>query len=218
MARDVHSRSMRLPAVRRALLLLGVVLIAALGCWRLVVISRPVSASDVLTDRGVTYSVAHVEQVTGLSGDDLAGMGHGIQGLVSDDKVLIRISMIVRAGPVARTYDPRVLTIADGAGGIPISPVGGSLAPGGLGAGAQIEGSLAFVVPRNGHDFRLHAPGNANGIDLLTVDLAPTAAPAHEHATAPAHQHEHETAPAHEHATAPAHQHGTDPAAPHDDP
>lgn len=212
MACAAHSRSLRLPAVRRALLLLGLVLVAALGCWRLVVISRPVSEASVLTDRGVTYSVTHVEQVTGLSGDDLAGMGHGIQGLVSDDKVLIRISMTVRAGSASRTYDPRVLTIADGAGGIPISPVGGSLAPGGLGAGAQIEGSLAFVVPRNGHHFRLHAPRNTNGIDLLTVDLAPTAAPAHGPGSS------HETAPAHEHETAPAHQHGTDPAAPHDHP
>lgn len=209
MARVALSSSMGRPVVRRALLLITLVLVAALGCWRIVVMSRPASEADVLTIRGVTYSVTHVEQVTGLSEQDLSGMSHGIQGLVSDDKVLIRISMIVRADSASRTYDPSALTIADTAGGTPISPVGGSLAPGGLGARAQIEGSLAFIVPRNGQHLRLHAPRNANAIDLLSVDRAPAGAPTHEHGL------NHDNGPAHEHDNGPAHEHGADQTAPH---
>lgn len=145
MARVAPSRSMGRPA----LLLLIVALVAALGCWQIAVMSRPVSDPDVLTVRGVTYSVTHVEQVAGLSDEDLSGMSHGIQGLVSDDKALIRISMIVRAGSASRTYDPSVLTIADVAGGTPISPVGGSLAQGGLGAHAH--GSSPDTGPGHQH-------------------------------------------------------------------
>ena len=185
MATLVFSRPAARPAGRRLLLLLGVLLAFSLGCWRIVDLSRPVSDPQVLTAGGVSYSVTHVEQVTGLSDEDLSGMGHGIQGLVSQDKALIRVSMVVRSGSASRRYDPSVLTIVDAAGGAQIAPAGGSLSQGGLGAHAQVEGSLAFIVARNGHHFSLHAPHNANAIDLLSVDQAPAGADTHQHGATP---------------------------------
>jgi hypothetical protein len=98
---------------------------------------------------------------------------------------LIRISMVVRSGSASRTYDPSALTIVDAADRTSIAPAGGSLSQGGLGAHAQIEGSLAFIVPRNGHHYSLHGPHNGNAIDLLSVDRAPAGAGTHEHGTPP---------------------------------
>jgi hypothetical protein len=178
------------PALRRrqVVLLLAVLLAIGLGAWRAVQVTRPESApasADALRLDGVTYTVAHVEQVSGLTDEDLSGMSHGIQGLVSSDKALLRVSMTVRSGSSARIYDPSVLTVLDDAGGKPIAPAGGSLSQGGIGPRAQVEGSLAFIVPRNGHHYRLHAPNIANSVDLISVDVAAPTTPAHDHAAGP---------------------------------
>jgi hypothetical protein len=167
-------------------LLLVVALALGLGAWRAVLVTRPVSTAaaspDTLQLGGVTYTVAHVEQVSGLTDEDLSGMSHGIQGLVSSDKALLRVSMTVRSGSSSQVYDPSALTVVDDVGGKPIAPAGGSLSQGGIGPHAQVEGSLAFIVPRNGHHYRMRAPHNTNSVDLISVDLAPATTPAHDHA------------------------------------
>jgi hypothetical protein len=180
------ARSLR----RRQVVLLLVVMVAiGLGAWRTVLVTRPESpaaaSANALRLDGVTYTVAHVEQVSGLTDEDLSGMSHGIQGLVSSDNALLRISMTVQSGSSSRIYDPSMLSAVDDAGGKPIAPVGGSLSQGGIGPRAQVEGSLAFIVPRNGHHYRLHAPNNANSVDLISVDVAPSTASTHHHAAGP---------------------------------
>jgi len=174
------------PSYYRLFLLVAVLAAAALGGWRIFTISQPVADPAVLRVGAVSYSVSHVEQVAGLSEEDLSGMSHGIQGLVTDDKALIRLNMVVRSGSSSVIYDPSVLRITDDKGGPAIAPAGGSLSQGGLGAHAQIEGSLAFIVPRAGQHYALHAPHDSHAIDLISVDRAPGGAGGHQH-SAPSH-------------------------------
>ncbi|MDQ1690711.1 MAG: hypothetical protein QOD87_819 [Pseudonocardiales bacterium] len=181
MATIVSEQRAALPIRRPVVPLLVVLLALALGGWRIVSITHPHAAPGGLRVDGLYYTVSHVEQVTGLSEEDLSGMSHGIQGLVTEDKALLRVSMTVRSGSRSKVYDPSVLTVRDDAGGDPIAPAGGSLAQGGIGPHAQLEGSLSFIVPRNGHHYRLRAPHNSHVIDLISVDLAPTGAGAHQH-------------------------------------
>lgn len=153
----------------------------ALGVLQLYRATQPVVDPDALQLDGVSYSVTHAEEVTGLSDADMSGMSGGIQGLVSDDQALIRVTLQVTAGDSDTVYDAGRLYVDEGTGGPPLAPVGGSLAPGGLGAGARIEGSLGFVVKRAGQHLTLHAPGSAVAVDLLTVDTAPPGSGQHEH-------------------------------------
>jgi hypothetical protein len=165
-------------------LLLTVVLAAAtvLGGWQAYGLLYPGPPPGSLPLPGVTYTVQHSEQVAGLSDQDLSGMNHGIQGLVTDDKALVRVSLAVLAGGGDTTFDPAVLYLDDGRGGAPMTPVGGTLAPGRLNGGAALDGALTFVVPRAGEHLTLRAPGTAATVDLLTVDQAPAGAGGHTHA------------------------------------
>jgi hypothetical protein len=166
-------------------LLTGTVLAAtALGGLLAYRATLPVVPPSSLHVAGVTYAVTNVEQVAGLSDADLSGMSHGIQGLVGDDQALVRVTLEVTADATT-TYDPSVLVVDEGRGGVPLTPVGGSLAPGGLRGGGRIEGALGFVVKRAGQHLTLRAPGVAGAVDLLTVDTAPAGAGTHVHSTAP---------------------------------
>ena len=168
-----------------AVLLTGTVLAAtALGGVLAYRSTLPAVPPASLHVAGVTYAVTHVEQVAGLSDADLSGMSHGIQGLVGDDQALVRVTLEVTAD-VSTVYDPSTLVVDEGRGGAPLSPVGGSLAPGGLRGGGRIEGALGFVVQRAGQHLTLRAPGVPGGVDLLTVDTAPPGAGTHSHSTAP---------------------------------
>ncbi|MGZ4746973.1 MAG: hypothetical protein ACXVYY_07775 [Oryzihumus sp.] len=143
--------------------------------------AQPRAAATSLAVGDVTYAVTHVEQVTGLSDQDLAGMSHGIQGLVDDKLALIRVSLVVSAGS-SGSFDPGVLRLRSSATHADIAPVGGSLAPGRLGEGARIEGSVSFVVPRDSAQLTLHVPRVSGQVPLLSVNQAPAGAGTHAHA------------------------------------
>jgi len=172
--------------IRTVALIAAVMVATALGGWRAVSMAATGPGPSTLVVNGVSYTVIHAEQVKGLSDADLGGMAHGVQSLVSDDKALITVTLVVAAGDSPSSYDASVLRAF--ASGPAVTPVGGTLSPGRLGARAQIEGSLSFIVPRNGAQVTLRAPGDSREVPLLQVDNAPAGAGQHPHpsATAPA--------------------------------
>lgn len=177
------NRTGRPPAVTpRAVVLIAAVLIAAtIGGWRAVSMGAVRPDPSTLVVNGVSYTVSHAEQVHGLSDSALGGMSHGIQSLVTDDKALVTLHLVVTAGDSPASYDAGVLRVftADSAAGEP--PVGGLLTPGRLAPHSSIEGYLSFVVPRNGAQVALGAPGDSREVPLLAVDEAPAGAGAHLH-------------------------------------
>jgi hypothetical protein len=167
-----------------ATLVAAVLACTVLGGWRAVSMAAPKPGSSTLVLNGVSYTVTHAEQVSGLSDADLGGMSHGIQGLVTNDKAVVKVTLVAQAGDSPISYDASVLrTFATGST-IGVAPAGGTLNPGRLSAHARMEGSLSFIVPRNSAQLALRAPGDSREVRLLQVDDAPAGATPHQHAAA----------------------------------
>jgi hypothetical protein len=167
---------------RPGLVLLATALaaLAAAGSWQVARLARPDAPPGVSTG-GVSVSVVSSEQVAGLTDDDLSGMSHGIQGLVTADKAMVKVNVLLAGGRHGGGYDLRALRLR--AGGQLLEPVGASLVAGRLNPGARIEGSIAFVVPRSGTDLALLATDTGDSVSLGTVDLAPPGSDPHSHGT-----------------------------------
>jgi hypothetical protein len=166
----------------RAVALIVMVLVGtALGGWRAVSMAAPKPDPSTLVVNSVSYNVTHAEQVKGLSDADLGGMSHGVQSLVSDDKALVTVTLVITAGDSATSYDASVMRAFATGSPVAVAPVGGTLAPGQLMAHARIEGTLSFVVPRNGAQIALRAPNDPREVPLLQVDVAPAGAGDHPH-------------------------------------
>jgi hypothetical protein len=171
---------------RGAVVLAALVLVAAAaGAWLVFAGSQPQSDPMALRAGNVTYSVTHVERVAGLSDQDLSGMGHGVQGLVAANQAMVRVTLRVDAGSKDTTYDPAALRLRDNRGGALTAPSGGSLAAARLGANGQIEGSVAFVVPRSGEHLTLQAEGAPDSVDIGDVDVAAPDSATHSHGSTP---------------------------------
>lgn len=166
---------------RAVALIIAVLVATAIGGWRAASLAAVKPDPSTLVVNGVSYLVTHAEQVKGLSDSDLGGMSHGVQSLVSDDKALVTVTLVVTAGDSPSSYDASVLRAFATGSSDAIPPVGGTLAPGQLTAHARIEGSLSFVVARNGAHLALRAPGDSREVPLLRVDDAPATATEHPH-------------------------------------
>jgi len=178
MTRQGRSSALTLRAVA---LIVTVLVGTALGGWRAVSMAAtgPDPATFVLNS--VSYTVTHAEQVKGLSDADLGGMAHGVQSLVPDDKALVTVTLVVSAGDSPSPYDANVFRAFATGSSVGVAPVGGTLSPGLLRAHARIEGTLSFVVQRNGAQVGLRAPGDSREVPLLQVDDAPGDAGEHPH-------------------------------------
>jgi hypothetical protein len=152
-----------------------VIVAAMVGGWRVQTIAAPRTDPGTLVVDHVSYRVTHA---------DVSGMSHGIQGLVRDNKALITVSLDVSAGGSAATYTPDSLRLFTAGISRGRAAAGGSLSGGRLSANAHIEGTLSFVVPRDGGQLVLRARTGGRGIPLLQVDHAPAGAGAggHDHA------------------------------------
>jgi hypothetical protein len=173
-------------AVSRRVALLGSVLLVAtvFGGWRAAAaLTSGQQDPRALRVGGATYTVTHVEQVAGISDAELGGMSHNIQGLVTDKQQLVRVAVTVSAGRAATTFDPQVLQVYPHGSSVGIPPVGGSFAGGKLAAHGRIEGSLSFVVKRDGARLSLRAAHLAGSVPLLQVDNAPVGSGGHDHGT-----------------------------------
>jgi hypothetical protein len=156
----------------------------ALGGWRAESIAATRPDPSTLVVEGVSYRVTHAQQIQGLSDSALGGMSHGIQNLVTDDKALISVTVVVSTGDSPGTYDARSLGAFAPGSRVGFPSVGG-MGSGQLKAHASIEGFLAFIVPRKGGQFALKALDDTREVPLLTVDQAPAGAGPHQH-TSPA--------------------------------
>lgn len=166
-------------AARTALLLVLLLAGSAIGGWRALSTLGEHPGSATLLVGGVSYTVTHVEQVQGLADADLGGMSHGIQSLVAGDQALLVVSLVVSAGDSASSFDPAALRAV--ARGSTLPPAGGTLAAGRLRRHGHVEGSVSFVVPRNGSTLALHAPGGSADVPLLQVGVAATPEPSGSH-------------------------------------
>ena len=166
----------------QAVALIAAVLVAtALGGWRAVSMAATKPDPSTLVVKGISYTVAHTEQVEGLSDQDLGGMSHGVASLVTDDKAMVTVTLVVTAGDSPISYDASVLRAYAAGSSVGVAPVGGTLAPGRLSAHARIEGSLSFIVPRDNAQLILRAPSDSREVPLLQVDDAPAGAGDHPH-------------------------------------
>ena len=157
------------------------VLAVAAGGWQIAVQAAARQHTLTLHSSGATYTITHVEQVTGLSDADLGGMSHGIQGLVGVKQMLIRVSVSVAAGNSPTTYDPQLLTAVSSRSPAVIHPLGGSITGGPLRAHSHIEGSLSYVVPRDGARITLRIGNQSTTVPLVQTDDAPPGADVHQH-------------------------------------
>lgn len=173
----------RVHVSRVALLTVLVVAATLLGGWRVVSMLSADQSPMTLRVGDASFTVTHVEQVAGLSDAQLGGMSHGVQSLVSDDKALVRVAVTVTAGDAPASYDASVLRAFASGSPDAIAPLSGSLPRGRLGAHGRIEGSLSYVVPRNGAQLVLRAGQLDTSIPLLQVDDAPAGAGDHPHTT-----------------------------------
>ena len=166
--------------VRTVALIAAVLVATALGGWRAVSMAATKPDPSTLVVKGISYTVIHAEQVKGLSDADLGGMSHGIGNLVSSEKALVTVTLVVSGGDSPTSYDASVLRAFATGSSVGFSPAGGTLGPGRLGAHARIDGSLSFVVPRDGAQLVLRAPGDSREVPLLQVDDAPAGANDHD--------------------------------------
>jgi len=162
-----------------------VVAAALLGGWRAAALRTAAPDASTVVVGDTSYRVMQAEQVTGLSDNDLSGMAHGIQGLVTSGKTLVTVSLVVSAGDASSTFDPSTLQVFEVGSSQPILPAGGTLAAGTLHAHASVEGALSFVVPRDGSRLVLRAPGQSHSVPLLQVDVSAPDSGSHGHGDDP---------------------------------
>jgi hypothetical protein len=133
---------------------------------------------------GATLRVTGVEQVVGIAAADLmGGMAHNISGYVADDQMMLSVSVEISAGEQPAAYDARnILARAVGARAH-LLPAGGSLGSGFLSAHGRVEGTVAYVVPRDGSHLVLSVRGSPRSIDLAAVDQVAPGSGGHDHGT-----------------------------------
>jgi hypothetical protein len=171
---------------RRALLLGGVLLmVTVFGGWHAAAaLTSGHQDPRSLQVGAATFTITSAEQVVGLSDDELGGMSHNIQGLVTDKQLLVRVGMTVSAGSSQTSFDPAVLKVYAAGSKVAIPPVGGSFSAGKLAAHGRIEGSLSFVVNRSGARLTLRADHVAGSVPLLQLENGPAGTGGHDHSTA----------------------------------
>jgi hypothetical protein len=122
--------------------------------------------------------VDDVENLAGLTSQDLGGMTHGIQNLVLADQAQIQVSILLsNQTDSAIYYSPTQFRLLEQQGLDLILPFGATVKPGMLGPKASIEATLSFIAPRNGGRLwiRFDDPGGGGPIlvDAGRTDQAP---------------------------------------------
>ncbi|MBI3241384.1 MAG: hypothetical protein HYZ49_03730 [Chloroflexi bacterium] len=123
-------------------------------------------------------AIEGIENLTGLTSQDLSGVTHGIQNLVLADQAQIQVSILLTNHlNSAIYYSPTQFRLLVQQSLDPVLPSGSTIEPGMLDANSSIEATLSFVVPRNGDKLwiRYDDPGGASPIlvDAGRVDEAP---------------------------------------------
>src|SRR5919204_3068341 len=120
-------------------------------------------------------AVEDIQKLKGLTRKQLAGMTHGIQNLISPDKLQVQLTVALhnaRGGTV--DYSGRdQFRMYVGNSPRPIRPLRSTIGDGTLQPDASIEGVIGFVVPRNGARFAL-AFDDRTGSRPIRIDLGRT--------------------------------------------
>lgn len=125
---------------------------------------------DVPTSFGA-MSVKHAERINGLTSRDLAGMVHGVNGLIREDKSRMQASVTLtnlRDGTLR--YTPTWFTLRTSKDGKPIKITAASLKSGVLEPDASIDVRIDFTAPRRAKRFWIDFADPAGG-KPLTVAL-----------------------------------------------
>jgi hypothetical protein len=112
----------------------------------------------------------------GLTSQDLAGVTHGIGGLVLSDKAQAQVTVTLRNdSDQAFVYTPEMFRMREGSAGMPIAPTGSGFEGGVIPAGTSIDLLLDFVVGRTGADllFEFSDPGRAQPVVIPVGSIAP---------------------------------------------
>jgi hypothetical protein len=127
-------------------------------------------ADDVPTSFGA-MSVKHAERIDGLTARDLAGMTHGVNGLVREKTSRVQATVTV-TNLLDREvgYKPEHFMLRAAGSGKALPLVGASVKPGKLQPDASLDFRIDFNAPRKAKTFRIEYrdPGR---FEPLTVDL-----------------------------------------------
>jgi hypothetical protein len=145
-------------------------------------LARPIHSlyavgQSVPTSFGVV-AVESAAKIAGLTAKDLAGVTHGIQNLIRPDQVQVQLAVELtnlRNHPVA--YTPDQFRLVSTTSSTPLPVFSTNLHPNTLQPEASIDGTLNFVVPRNGAklvlEFRDQGRARPIRIDLGRIDRTP---------------------------------------------
>ena len=160
---------------RQRYLAAGLLVAVSLGGVRAVDLAATAGDDDQTFDiAGASWKVVDVEQVVGVAQRDLMnGMGHNIGSYVSDSQMMVRVAVTVSAGDHRSSFSAGWLKAYEDGSKTPIQPAGGSLGAGLLAPHATVEGTVTFVVPRDGGHLVLKGRGSSHVIDLTTIAQAP---------------------------------------------
>lgn len=180
-----HGARAQAPGRDVTLVVAGCLLAAATGFggFRAVVqANRPADGPRTLQLDGARLDVIGVDEVVGVAAADLmGGMSHNISGAVGEDQLMVRVSVRIAAGDAPVSYDANQLVARAVGSRAPIEPVGGTLGHGFLTTHGQVEGSVTFVVPRDGAHLVLGTRDSSRTIELAEVDRATTEHSGHAH-------------------------------------
>lgn len=169
---------------------------AAYGVMRLADPAQPAVGSTSRAALGQSFptpfgeaSIQHIERTSGLTAEALAGMSHGIQGLVPTGSEQVEVSLLLHNTKAHQTrWATKFFAMKSGADGkrttTPVT-VGN---PGGyIPSGAMVEALLTFVVLSDGNAQRLvyRDPDNGAAVEIslgraFRADGSPVD-PAHGH-------------------------------------
>lgn len=100
-------------------------------------------------------AVQHAEKLGGLTSQALGGMTHGINGLVTSEKMQVQVSTtITNLSDETVDYSPAQFTLRNDKGK-KVGAFGSSIGPGTLQPDAAVDARITFVVPRKDASFEL---------------------------------------------------------------
>lgn len=125
-------------------------------------------------------------RMPGLTSEQLGGMVHGVQNLVTPDKAQIEVAIALTNNTgEAVTYSPRQFLLRTESGGPGTPPTTASASDGQLQSGASVTATLGFVLPQDGSTYWLEFsdPGRSQPIvvDLGKTDSAPAGSQDQQH-------------------------------------
>ena len=109
------------------------------------------SVGERITTSYGSFTVQHVEDIGGLTSNDLAGVTHGIQNLVLSDSAQVEVAVLFanESGSTVAVSPSQFRLVVEGTAA-PVEPTGSTIRPLLLQPGASLEASLTFVVKQTG--------------------------------------------------------------------